>query len=410
MAVDVAPVDHRVKKVKAATRRSLLRLVVSVAVLGVLAFAVWMQRDTIGSALSEIRQLSVLAIATLAMLTAFERLSRAEIVRRLLGAPIGAGRALTIHDVGNAVSKGVPLGGAMGTALRWTVCRESGVRPARFVTMLVAYGVATSFVTWLLPFGALLADLTQRSPDVTDALLLAVIFAVLACSTLFWALVLRSDRIEGWATRLVRRIWSRLENRTTSMQGVDPEAGVVDVRRELRSIGRRPWALLAGTLLAQSSGAVILLVALRSLGVGDELGTSEFFRVFFLVHLAGTFAPTPGGVGVVEAGATGALIAAGVEPSAALAGVLIYRFATYVVPIVCGAALYLVWRVRGAQQRSARIHGHGTPFDTPLPDLPRVADQGLCDDGHAGRHDRAPAAARRGPPGGVLRRWTRAVS
>ena len=68
---------------------------------------------------------------------------------------------------------------------------------------------------------------------------------------------------------------------------------------------------------------------------------TEFFRVFFLAHLAATFAPTPGGVGVVEAGTTGALMAAGVETTTALAAVIIYRFLTYVVPIVFGALLYL---------------------------------------------------------------------
>ena len=122
---------------------------------------------------------------------------------------------------------------------------------------------------------------------------------------------------------------------------------------------------------------MILLVALRALGVGGELGTTEFFRVFFLAHLAGTFAPTPGGVGVVEAGLTGALMAAGVETTTALAAVLIYRFATYVVPIVFSAALYLAWRVRGIRLRSATLIGHGTSVDTALSNVPRVAHQGV---------------------------------
>ncbi len=98
------------------------------------------------------------------------------------------------------------------------------------------------------------------------------------------------------------------------------------------------------TTAAQACGAVILLVALRGLGVGDELGTVEFARVFFVVTLLSSFVPVPGGVGVVEAGLSGALVAAGVDPTAALAGVLVYRLLTYVVPIVVGATLYAVWR------------------------------------------------------------------
>jgi uncharacterized membrane protein YbhN (UPF0104 family) len=47
----------------------------------------------------------------------------------------------------------------------------------------------------------------------------------------------------------------------------------------------------------------------------------------------------------VEAGLTGALVSAGVDPSSAFAGVLVYRLITYVVPIVLGALLYVVWRL-----------------------------------------------------------------
>ena len=117
------------------------------------------------------------------------------------------------------------------------------------------------------------------------------------------------------------------------------------MRTSLRGVAGRPAGLLARTALAQSIGAVILFVALRGLGVNDELGLIEFARVYFVVTLLSSFVPVPGGVGVVEAGLTGALVAAGVEPSTALAGVLIYRLLTYVVPITLGAMLYVTWRL-----------------------------------------------------------------
>lgn len=96
---------------------------------------------------------------------------------------------------------------------------------------------------------------------------------------------------------------------------------------------------------------MILLVALRGLGVGAELGSIEFARVFFVVTLLSSFVPVPGGVGVVEAGLTGALVAAGVDAPTALAGVLVYRLLTYVVPIVVGATLYVVWRLDVRRRR-----------------------------------------------------------
>jgi len=355
----------------------LIRTSAATAVGLALVVAVWFQRETIGSALTEIRGLSALAVVALLALTVYERWSRGDIIRRLLGEPVGIGRAVTIHDVGTAASKGVPLGGALGTALRWSISRNSGVRPPTFATMLIAYGVAATFATWLLPLFALLLDLTQRPADTTDVLLLGVIGAVLAGSVVFWTVVLRSDRLETWTVGRTRKVWEMLARRVPALDGQDPAAGVADVRRDLRQAGRRPWGLLARTLLAQACGAMILLVALRALGVGSELGVTEFFRVFFLAHLAGTFAPTPGGVGVVEAGTTGALMAAGVETTTALAAVIIYRFLTYVVPIVFGALLYLWWRVRSVRTASATLNDHGTSFDTAIPDIPCPSHQGV---------------------------------
>ena len=49
---------------------------------------------------------------------------------------------------------------------------------------------------------------------------------------------------------------------------------------------------------------------------------------------------------MIEAGVTGALVAAGVDTEVALAGVLVSRFITSVLPIVIGPAGSVLWRVR----------------------------------------------------------------
>ena len=78
-----------------------------------------------------------------------------------------------------------------------------------------------------------------------------------------------------------------------------------------------------------------------------------------MVTLLSSFVPVPGGVGVVEAGLTGALVAAGVDAPSALAGVLVFRLLTYVAPIVLGAALYVWWRFDVARRarRAAEMDG-----------------------------------------------------
>ncbi len=326
----------------------------------VLAGAVWFQRGTIGDAIGEMRRLSFAVIVVLVALGAVERVSRAGIVQRLLGTT-SFGRSLTIHDVGTAASKGVPLGGPLATGLRWSIARDAAVPTTTFTSMLVAYGVATTFATWLLPFGVLLVEITQRPPTRTDLAMLAVCSVVVGGSALFWAVVLRSERITAWLVAAIHKLTTRAVNRLPSLAprfaGHDVGAGLLEVRASLRAVAGRPLGLLAATALAQSVGAVILVVALRGLGVGDELGLIEFARIYFVVTLLSSFVPVPGGVGVVEAGLTGALVAAGVDASAALAGVLVYRLITYVVPIVLGAILYVMWRLDVARRhkRSAAV-------------------------------------------------------
>lgn len=331
------------------------------------AGAVWFQRDTVADAIGEMRALSFGVVVALVGLGVLERVSRADIVRRLLGTTT-FGRSLTIHDVGTAASKGVPLGGPLATGLRWSIARDSSVPTTTFTSMLVAYGVATTFVTWLLPFGVLLVEVTQRPPTRTDVAMLAVCAVVVCGSALFWAVVLRSERITTWLVASLRRLTASVIHRwpkqSQQLAGHDVGTGLLDVRASLRAVAGRPFGLLSRTALAQSVGAVILLVALRGLGVGDELGMLEFARVYFVVTLLSSFVPVPGGVGVVEAGLTGALVAAGVNPPTALAGVLVYRLLTYVAPIVLGAMLYVVWRLdvaRRAQSTAASGHTDQVP-------------------------------------------------
>jgi len=331
----------------------MLRRVGTVLLLVVLVGAIIVRRDTITAALGEIGSMSVAAIALLIALATYERWSRADIVARLLP-PLSTRDGFVVHDVGNAVSKGVPMGGALGTALRWSIVNERQVGAARFSTMLIAYGVATTFVTWLLPAVFLSIDIVGRPMTATDGVLMLVLAGGMAAQVGFWYVVLGSDRVERWSSKFASSTCNRIAKRLPSLGDADAEEVVGDVRTQLRTEARGGLPLLLRTALAQACGAVILLVALRSLGVGAELGMTEFFRLFFITHLLGTFAPTPGGVGVVEAGMSGALVAAGVDPSQAFAGVLVYRFLTYIVPIVTGTALYLSWR-RAARTDRAEL-------------------------------------------------------
>ncbi len=335
---------------------------VGFAVFGmILVCAVWLQRTTIVDAVGQLHAMPVAVVALLVMLGLAERAVRVDIYSSLLG--VGFTDATVVHEVGAAASKGVPMGGAVGTGLRWSIARERSISTPTFTVALIATGVASVFVTWTMPLIALGADLTQRSAEPTDLIVLGVCAAVVLGVMAAWTVALGSERIHRWAVARGRWVCGRLGRRFPAAETVDPDAGIDDVRLGLRAVAANPWGLVGKTAVAQLCSVMVLFVALRSLGVGPELGTIEFVRVFFIVTLLGSFVPTPGGVGVMEAGLTGALVAAGAAPSAALAAVLVYRLITYVMPIVIGAALYVVWRRTATR---APILPPATPEPVPV--------------------------------------------
>jgi uncharacterized membrane protein YbhN (UPF0104 family) len=120
----------------------------------------------------------------------------------------------------------------------------------------------------------------------------------------------------------------------------------------LRVVGllRGRWIRLTGfTLISQLSLFLVLLVSLRGGGGGvgvdaAQVSTVDVFAAFAFVRLLSALPITPGGVGVVELGLTGALVADGGTRAAVVAGVLVFRALTYLVPIVIGAGTYVVWR------------------------------------------------------------------
>jgi uncharacterized membrane protein YbhN (UPF0104 family) len=109
-----------------------------------------------------------------------------------------------------------------------------------------------------------------------------------------------------------------------------------------------PLRLAAGggaNLLLTASFVVALLASIKAVG-GDPpiLATTV---VFLAANAVGSAAPTPGGVGAVEAALTAGLTAIGIPVHVAIPAVLVFRLVTYWVPIPLGWVSYLLLSRRG---------------------------------------------------------------
>jgi uncharacterized membrane protein YbhN (UPF0104 family) len=92
--------------------------------------------------------------------------------------------------------------------------------------------------------------------------------------------------------------------------------------------------LIGGALLLDASFVAALVCATRAFGV--EPAIPAVAVVYFAGAIIGSAVPTPGGLGGIEAAMSAGLIAIGVDSGTAVSSVLLYRLATYWLPIPFG--------------------------------------------------------------------------
>ena len=101
------------------------------------------------------------------------------------------------------------------------------------------------------------------------------------------------------------------------------------------------WELFAGHLTV----FVLLLVCLRVVGVpASEVSGVEAFAAWALVRILGAMPLTPAGVGIVEIGLTGALVAFGASNAEAVTATLLYRALSVLPTLALGLLAAATWR------------------------------------------------------------------
>jgi uncharacterized membrane protein YbhN (UPF0104 family) len=111
--------------------------------------------------------------------------------------------------------------------------------------------------------------------------------------------------------------------------------------REARRLVRTGNAGLVGALMWWAFDIAVLWACF------EAFGASPAIAVVVVAYFVGTLAntlPLPGGVGGVEGGMIGALVAFGVDPSLALIAVLAYRGFAFWLPIIPGAIAFFTLR------------------------------------------------------------------
>ena len=265
-------------------------------------------------------------------------------------------QTMKVNQASTAVANTLPGGGAIGIGVTYAMYRAYGFDNAHISLSVLLTGIWNNFVKLGMPVLALglLALQGGASRGLVGAAVAGVVALVVAL--VFFGGVLASER----GARRVGEWLDRVGVRVRKLGRKEPSGSLVDAtvrfrRGAVQLIKRRGLALTLATLVSHLSLYLVLLFALRHVGVGENTATwIEVLAAFSFLRLVSALPITPGGVGVVELGLTAALVAAGAPEAGTVAAVLVYRALTYLLPIPFGIVLYLNWR-RGSGARRGRI-------------------------------------------------------
>ncbi|HEU5033316.1 MAG TPA: flippase-like domain-containing protein, partial [Mycobacteriales bacterium] len=244
-------------------------------------------------------------------------------------------RAWALNLGGSGVSNVLPFGGAAGIGLNYAMLRSWGYSRSQIsaytavsnlVVTVAKVAIAATGLVALLTMPAVAGALPWRPTAGTLAAAGAVSAALVAATA---ALVVRHRRRHS--SRLAHALRSMWQHAGNAL--------------------RRGWHLLTiGGIGYPVLQALLLWLCLSAVGAGASvvavLVTYAAERLLTLVPL------TPGGVGVVETGTVAILVAFGVSPAAAAAGVILFRVFSFLIEIPIGGLIAMAWFAGRRRQQS----------------------------------------------------------
>jgi putative heme transporter len=259
---------------------------------------------------------------------------------------LGFREALAMTQASTALSIVSPAGAAVGMAASYSMLRSWRYDAAAVGLAVAIAGIWNQLVNLTFPVVALalLTAQDEDHPALRTAALVGVV--VLVVAVIAFALVL--SRAE-WASRIGDGA-ARLSNRLLRIVRRGPVhwGGESFVRFRSRALGllRRRWHVITvATLAGHLTVFLLLLVCLRVTGVSEtEVTVTEAFAAWALVRILGALPLTPAGVGIVEVGLTGALVAFGASNTEAVAATLLYRALTVFPTLALGLLAAATWR------------------------------------------------------------------
>lgn len=261
--------------------------------------------------------------------------------------------ASTYQLVSNAVSRVVPGGAAVGTALGWRMLATSGVDRGTAGAAIAATSFISNGVLFAIPLVAVIGSIFGAPVPESLALVAWGGFAVFVLLFAAAFTVVRFDAPLRAFGRVVERVAAPLYKRF-NRPAPPTEASIVSQRDKMvAALGARWQQALAAAVGKWLLDYLALVAALYAVGAQPRLS------LVLLAYGAGAVLAmipiTPGGLGFVEAGLTAMLVLAGIPSEQALLATLAYRIVSYWLPMPVGLIAWFVFRHKYESKRTRSI-------------------------------------------------------
>jgi uncharacterized membrane protein YbhN (UPF0104 family) len=244
-------------------------------------------------------------------------------------------RALALNLGGSSISNVLPMGGAAGIGLNYAMLRSWGYSQVQISAFAAVSNLVVALIKVLIALAAL--TLLLFSPVTGVAAWWPHVGAGGATAAAAGVVGLAALARAGWRTQRAGAARAALRLAAS----------------EAASAVRSGWRALAVGAVGQPAAQALLLWLCLSV-VDARVGAVALLVTYGVERLLTLVPFTPGGVGVVETGASAVLVGFGVDPAAAVAGFLLFRVFSYLIEIPVGGVIAAAWLLRPRARLATR--------------------------------------------------------
>jgi putative heme transporter len=272
----------------------------------------------------------------------------------------------------SGIGASIPLG-PWNMGILWVVIRSWGIRVQPATSGIALYGVTNQLARLATPVLAVIVLAVAGARPVGGGpvvLITAISTVVFVVAVTLMIAILRSDRAADWLGRTGQRAAAWAFGRLNRAEPPDVNGAIHRFRDQLGGLlRRRGLAALFAAIITQVTWCVVLIAALRIVGVSDDVLTAaEIFAVYALVNVITIIPMSPGGAGIPELLYIAGMSAIAGPSSEALitAGVFLFRLYQWFLPIpIAWILLKLARRGRPMLPGTAELRSYAVD-DAPV--------------------------------------------